>query len=168
MFVCVLLVKAAFRLLACNWAAPMWKWRFVKNSYFCDREYGGGEGENMNNSLWRREQRRTAAFNHLGLTSWGMSQNSRHCFPTQITQMILQIEFSYFTGCEWQLSFCGIPSKKLCVLIAPPAHQDRKTSVDGGAKNGVEWRFVIPAEELERRCSQGQGHEPKLVPLRPC
>lgn len=30
--------------------------------------------------------------------------------------------------------FVGLEPEKLCVLIAPPAHKDRETSVNGEAK----------------------------------
>lgn len=40
--------------------------------------------------------------------------------------------------------FVGLEPKELCVLIAPPAHEDRETSVNGEAKNSVEWCTVIP------------------------
>lgn len=39
--------------------------------------------------------------------------------------------------------------KKLCVLIAPRAHEDKDKSVNGGAKNGVKWCIAIPVLGLE-------------------
>lgn len=61
-----------------------------------------------------------------------MPQNSPHCFLTQITQIILQIAFSYA-----KFLFVGLEPRKLCVLIAPPTYEDREMSVTGEAKNRV-------------------------------
>lgn len=43
----------------------------------------------------------------------------------------------------------GVEPKELCALIAPPAHEDRETSVNGEAKSSVEWCIVIPVAGAE-------------------
>lgn len=40
--------------------------------------------------------------------------------------------------------FVGVEPKELCALIAPPAHEDRETSVNGEAKSSVEWCIGNP------------------------
>lgn len=47
------------------------------------------------------------------------------------------------------LFFMGLEPKKLCVLIAPSAQEDRETSVNGEAKNNVKWCTVIPVVGVE-------------------
>lgn len=87
-----------------------------KNSSIYDEEDGNAKRGKWTESVLRGENGgRIAAFNLPGLTSWRMPQNSLRCFPTQITQIILQIPSCYFSGCECQLSFCRIRAKKaLC------------------------------------------------------
>lgn len=47
------------------------------------------------------------------------------------------------------LLFVGLEPKKLCVLIATPAHEDGETSVNGEAKSDFEWCIVIPVVGVE-------------------
>ena len=69
----------------------------------------------------------------------------------------------------------GLEPKELCVLIAPPAHEDRETSVNGEAKSSIEWCIVIPvvrAEPLwmhsgEPGSCQVQRHVPVFLSLVP-
>lgn len=88
--------------------------------------------EKIKRSLWRREQREDSSNQSSGIDKLRNTQNSLHCFPTQITQIILHIAFSYA-----KFIFVGLEPKKLYVLIAPPTYEDTETSVTGEAKNSV-------------------------------
>lgn len=74
--------------------------------------------------------------------------------------MIIHVAICFFNVCECQEFLWGFylfiyfflwkySQKKLCVLIAPRAHEDKDKSVNGGAKNGVKWCIAIPVLGLE-------------------
>lgn len=143
--------------LCVSWVASL-RLRAVLSRLKCDRKEEGDwwrAGENEQ-SVWRgrgehsiRWDWQIEGFPKIAWVVYNIDNANDYSRSNLLFQCVwmprvsLGVLFIYLFSCG------NIAQKKLCVLIAPRAHEDKDKSVNGGAKNGVKWCIAIPVLGLE-------------------